>query len=223
MTRDSVDIAHHIEGSSESLLHGEYASRKWMRQDSPDDNEKIPIKRRETRKFYQKTAIFGCIVSIVIYIIATIPLVVPYLKSFSLHSCGNSIEEAITRGCIFDPLTVTWLPKHCSREGVDEFLVSNNNQSWRYYTDSDGSTELLDLSPRLGERTYWTTKGEHLTHCAYILIRSAFAHENKERLDHTSGSLHHTKHCALFLLEAAQFAPDFEEINTAGNVKLGAC
>lgn len=141
-----------------------------------------------------------------------------------LSSCGETVEEASRRGCVFDPLTVTWLPSSCYRGSTQEFLDAGpHNGSWGYWRDQDGKVPVSDLGARIGEKVYWTTEGEHLTHCAYLIIRNAAAQEMGMRLDRTSGSMHHTRHCAMFLLEAAKHKPTFNSIITAGNVALGAC
>jgi hypothetical protein len=158
-----------------------------------------------------------------LYILVTGPVIAKRLYPSALHTCGATIEEAKSRGCAFDPLTVTWLPARCSRYGVSDFLHANGNSSWGYWDDQAGTIETKDLGSKLGKQIYWTTEGEHLTHCAYILIRSAKAHEAGDPLDRTSGSFHHTQHCAMFLLEAAKYKPTFHSVITAGNVALGAC
>ncbi|KAJ5055174.1 hypothetical protein J3E72DRAFT_175452, partial [Bipolaris maydis] len=139
------------------------------------------------------------------------------------YNCGNSIEDAIAKGCSYDPLTLTWLPKPCSREGAADFATANNGNSFYYYTDRHKTSKILDLGSRLGTNIYWSTAGEHLAHCAFIIIRKAAAEENNEPLDHLSSSFHHTRHCALMLLEAARYSPHFDQINTVGNITLGSC
>lgn len=75
----------------------------------------------------------------------------------------------------------------------------------------------------VGHYTYVTTRGEHLAHCAYILVRGVEARAAGERLDLLSGDLEHTRHCALFLFEYARQDPHFDTVNTPGDVMLSAC
>lgn len=169
----------------------------------------------QKHNYLRSAATAAGIILVGVYIIITAPFLHAKLAAGRRYTCGETIEEAVGRGCTFDPLTVTWLPAQCSRAGTDEFLAAkrNDNSLWKYYLDGNGTAEVANLGSRLGDRIYWTTKGEHLSHCAYILIRGAEAQQ----------SGHHTRHCALFLLEAARSVPDFDEVNTAGSVKLGAC
>lgn len=174
-------------------------------------------KARSNSRLVTCLVVFICISMIMIWSI------VACLISHRQFSCGDSIEEAKTRGCSFDPLNVTWLPHQCSRAATEEFLQANGNDTWHYYYNQGGSTEVYDLGSSLGDRIYWTTQGEHLTHCAYILIRAAEAAHSGQRTDHTSGAMHHTRHCALFLLENSKLSSHFNEVVTAGNVRLGGC
>lgn len=146
---------------------------------------------RRTYSIYCRTAL--CVlgaVSLLAYILVTAPLLVP---SLSIHThltlqstpvvkeyhCGKTKEEAIARGCTFDPLTVSWLPQECSRRQTDEFwadapitkdnFTNEYEARWRYY-DWDLTERydgLADLPVYAGVHTYRSTLGEHITHCAY--------------------------------------------------------
>lgn len=160
---------------------------------------------------------------LVLYFLFTAPFLLRRLLPTRQYTCGDTIEEAKTRGCSYDPLTLTWLPWQCSREGAAGFATAEDGHAFHYYADRHKATEIHDLGSRLGTNIYWSTAGEHLAHCAFIIIRKATSQETGEPLDHLSASLHHTRHCALMLLEAARFSPHFDQINTVGNITLGSC
>jgi hypothetical protein len=61
------------------------------------------------------------------------------------ESCGDSVEEARARGCVFDELITSWMPASCSRAGTDGFAETGrqwDNGSWRYYLDHDRTQEI---------------------------------------------------------------------------------
>lgn len=134
------------------------------------------------------------------------------------------MSEALERNCTFDPLTVQWLPQTCLRAEADEFSAHDH---WRYWTDQAGQHEITDLSRHAGpgeEHWYWTTGREHLTHCAYMLLRVAKIGQGGEgRMDDMSGDYNHSVHCAMNLLEAARSWELFDVIQTQGQVRFGSC
>ncbi len=92
-----------------------------------------------------------------------------------LH-CGNSLAEALACGCIFDQLTLNWLPQPCVRTTEDDFKQFNG--SWPYWSDHEGIDPInpdTELSLRVGDEGFWTTQREHTAHCAFLLIRVADA------------------------------------------------
>lgn len=96
---------------------------------------------------------------------------------------------------------------------------------WRYYADEAQTHEYVNglVDAPIGHYSYYTTRGEHLAHCAYILVRGAEARALGHRLDGLSSDVEHTRHCALFLFEYARHAPHFDTVNTPGDVMLGEC
>lgn len=88
--------------------------------------------------------------------------------------CGNSVADALARGCKFDPIAPAWLPDHCR----DDHLIEEWNRSgpgpdgsWTYYADIDGNTTLtLDELGRLADLpdpSFYTTHEWHLVHCVF--------------------------------------------------------
>ncbi|KAK3996619.1 hypothetical protein QBC44DRAFT_281490 [Cladorrhinum sp. PSN332] len=148
--------------------------------------------------------------------------------------CGNSIQEAINKGCIFDELSKAWLSPVCPRTGTDEFLESSmrlgNQSAWKYWTDEQGTTELNfgQLSRRVqnnpGKKWSWVgTDREHMAHCAYLIIRLAYAHKTGARVDMLTANYMHTKHCTLMMLDRAMSAPGIDDKITRGDVRFGWC
>lgn len=100
-----------------------------------------------------------------------------------------------------------------------------NEHRWRYFKDENQTEEYVGglAEAPIGQHMYWTTRGEHLAHCTWILIRGAEARAAGQRLDGISEETEHTRHCALFLYEYARRAAHFDTIQTPGDVMLGTC
>ncbi|KAI9745548.1 MAG: hypothetical protein M1818_001082 [Claussenomyces sp. TS43310] len=144
--------------------------------------------------------------------------------------CGNSVEEALSLGCVFDPLSIAWLPSYCPRDEANAFVeAAGNGTQWRYWMDQDGTQELQSTYElaRIGPKViYWTTVREHMNHCFYMLLRVHRAMERARngdmRVDATAKSYHHTKHCLMTLYNMASSA-DNEKIGATGEVAFGSC
>ncbi|KAL2061460.1 hypothetical protein VTL71DRAFT_6837 [Oculimacula yallundae] len=247
------------EEDGESLLSGcEHPLSRWssngrqlwpwssrsVQFSSVGHNEEQATIAPRRRRLHITTLLLAIIITLA-YVSVTFPMLVKAGLARRTFSCGTTLEEAKARGCTFDPMTVQWLPKQCSRRGLDEFLVAHgthtwtkrseignlypdqtaNESTWRYFTDETQSTEYLNglIDAPIGHYKYVTTRGEHLAHCAFILIRGAEARAHGERVDLLSSDLEHTRHCALFLFEYARNTEHFDTINTPGDVMLGAC
>jgi hypothetical protein len=128
-------------------------------------------------------------------------------------SCGQSVAEARQRDCQWDSLVMAWLPKDCPQFGVDDYVAlgegtKGNGSSWTYWQDRDGEHVIDDPSIMAAgsditgspedlpnDDWWWTTEGEHLTHCAWMLIRLSHAMSDGSNIDGKTADFHHTKHC----------------------------
>lgn len=175
--------------------------------------------------------------------------------SVRTYPCGTSLAEAYAAGCIFDPLTVYWLPSRCSTLYADDFLQAasiattsdqmatpdtaykrsipltiEHEGKWPYYSHLPGdplehTPTLLDLSTVEIDTPYYTTHGEHLTHCAYMLIRLAHLVSSGEthKMDRMTSHFEHSRHCTLMMLDAARESSMWNRIDSWGEVRSGDC
>ncbi|KAE9379520.1 hypothetical protein N431DRAFT_451370 [Stipitochalara longipes BDJ] len=134
--------------------------------------------------------------------------------------CGTTLAEAKQRGCVYDQLTVTWLPERCSQVGLQEYLDADK---WRYWLDPHGTLPIHNISTYSNGSTIYTTDREHLTHCAYQLIRAADGLRKRGAVDKRARSFEHNEHCAKKLLKAALNAPGIDMINTRFQNSFGTC
>jgi len=139
-------------------------------------------------------------------------------------SCGSSIAEARGRGCTFDILSMSWLRESCPRDEADAFVRYPADEPWRYFRHQNATGEIdeTDLSG-LGGGVWWAKQKEHMAHCAFMLLRLHAVLERGERPDGLTGSLKHSKHCVMMLLEASKWDPENDIINTPGTVAFGVC
>ncbi|KAI1203432.1 hypothetical protein F5X97DRAFT_340614 [Nemania serpens] len=153
--------------------------------------------------------------------------------------CGSTIEEARALQCKFDQLAKAWLPPSCPRYGLQEFLdagyafggsnTTTIGEQWLYWKDKYKtqpiSIEELSLLATNGgaEAAYWMTAREHMTHCAWMLIRMAYVFAAGERRDLLVSNFPHAKHCALFMLDRGLEGPRVDEVTARGNVVYGSC
>ena len=151
-------------------------------------------------------------------------------------NCGRTVEEAHAKGCIFDTLSKAWLPSKCSFHGLDEYTmagvaVSNSTEKpWPFYRGKEQKQEIsidemsrMAASRKADVQEFQTSTREHVTHCAWMLIRMAHAYKFGERRDWNIDSFEHTQHCALYLLNRSLEAPGNDDITVRGNVIFGGC
>jgi hypothetical protein len=139
-------------------------------------------------------------------------------------SCGNTIEEALARGCTFDILSMSWLRDSCPRDQADEFVLYPGAEPWRYFRHENATGEMDEAAlSELGAGLWWAKQKEHMAHCAFMLLRLHAVLERGERPDGLTGSLKHSKHCVMMLLEASKWDPENDIINTPETVAFGVC
>ncbi|KAI8623075.1 hypothetical protein F5Y19DRAFT_403899 [Xylariaceae sp. FL1651] len=151
--------------------------------------------------------------------------------------CGDSFEEAEANGCTFDQLIKAWLPPSCPRYGLEEYIDAGRESGnitgtpqWPYWKDQE-KTQVITIDYLAHMATndvdhaemWYTTGREHMTHCAWMLIRMAYVYSHNERLDMLVSDFHHAKHCTLFLLDRGLESPNVDSVKTIGNTVFGGC
>ncbi|KEF63484.1 uncharacterized protein A1O9_01462 [Exophiala aquamarina CBS 119918] len=117
----------------------------------------------------------------------------------SLPSCGSTISSAQKRGCLFDPMSFSWLPAECLEQDlIQDFL---NVTDWHWYLDINGTMEAPRATVLTGQYPeLFVTREYHRVHCVYMWRKM---HRGLERgvIDTYIGNYHHTAHCEQMLLE----------------------
>ncbi|RYP46159.1 hypothetical protein DL768_007589 [Monosporascus sp. mg162] len=97
-------------------------------------------------------------------------------------NCGETVEEARSRGCVYDSLAAAWLPPHCRSAAITaEFEAAGPNEpdrwgnTWGYWADKNKTQPLTleevsmlpESARRGGPAHFFTTHEWHVMHCVY--------------------------------------------------------
>jgi hypothetical protein len=136
-------------------------------------------------------------------------------------TCGTNLTTAKANNCTFDILTMSWLPPSCPLDEATSFL---DYDTFSYYRHKNATSpmDITELS-ELGHGLWFAKQKEHMAHCAFMLLRLHAVLERGDRIDGLTGSLMHSRHCVMMLLEASKWDPENEVVNTPGTVAFGVC
>jgi hypothetical protein len=118
--------------------------------------------------------------------------------------CGNSVEEARVKGCVFDNLSYSWMRPACTHTELRDQFWNRSKASIVYYNQPDlSSASVIPIEEILrGDwPSAWATKTQHPVHCAFVVakIHEAFTHHLP--LDSGASNFEHTVHCSKVLLD----------------------
>lgn len=128
-------------------------------------------------------------------------------------SCGATMEEAHARDCVFDDLSLLWIPRKCTQNFNKEYMTANGGQPFSYWMDRNGTEALQDLGSHVEPgKFFWTSRRNHIVHCQYNLYRLADALQTGEYVGHDDGQdlSEHLHHCVMTMTEFALMAPAHE-------------
>lgn len=136
-------------------------------------------------------------------------------------TCGTSLQEAKDRGCVYDILDNHWIPGQCA----DEFSIKEYQMdgSWFPYADENRTMPLT--REELGDRKmYYTSKRDHIVHCAALWRRQFRAlSEGWKYVDSVLTDPEHTMHCSKYLVDASDHGPDFRTVPIEVMVSHAGC
>ncbi|KAH8819348.1 hypothetical protein F5884DRAFT_760312 [Xylogone sp. PMI_703] len=130
--------------------------------------------------------------------------------------CGKNAQEAKALGCVFELMTVSWMPMECHDSELNEEFRAV--RVWHFYEDSNGTKEISETE--LSEKTVmsYTTNEFHRMHCGYSWMKMHRALKEGRRIDRGLSYYKHTLHCADMYRPANMSA-----IGTDVNIGFGAC
>ena len=128
--------------------------------------------------------------------------------------CGNSTAEALARGCTFDQLMWSWYPPSCPHYANDAFVKA---EDWKYFLDPHGQRAIHrdNLTDALiGRWELWGQRGEHLTHCIYMLLSLGQILRDGTPYPDRLTKYEHLEHCSEILLEAIRKDDRWHSVET---------
>ncbi|KIW34991.1 uncharacterized protein PV07_01718 [Cladophialophora immunda] len=131
-----------------------------------------------------------------------------HAAEYSNHPCycGESVAEALSKGCVFDELSTAWLPERCRDEELAAEFASKGdgpNGTWLYWADKEHTQPLsvhdISMYADLGTRHLFHMSIQwHRQHCLYSWLKE---HRFKTRpdkvFDPRSDSDGHIYHCMM--------------------------
>lgn len=119
--------------------------------------------------------------------------------------CGTTIAEALSLGCLYDPLSSAWLPPYCrDDELTDEFNRAGPGAdgAWAYYADEQGTRPLaLPEVAALGNHLerFWVSRDWHIVHCLFYWRKHVRMRETNAVMEARYDKMHHVEHCQRFI------------------------
>jgi hypothetical protein len=124
-------------------------------------------------------------------------------KAGTAQLCGKSLAEAEAAGCVFDLMTVSWLPLECydgeltkkfMEEGPWDFYLSNSTRPEALPEERVKIPSLEAISKTTD--LMWTDRRFHVFHCIYGWKMMHRAIERGWKMESSLATYHHTEHCA---------------------------
>lgn len=125
--------------------------------------------------------------------------------------CGRSVSEAKSLGCIFDPISPSWMPPHCHNSELDakfraEAAHYHADGEWHFYRD-ENRTEEMSSEEVESLANYWEHETGvaggyaswewHMLHCLYLYQKAMLAQQGKVVLEARYQTLGHAQHCTM--------------------------
>ncbi|KAH8820168.1 hypothetical protein F5884DRAFT_744529 [Xylogone sp. PMI_703] len=207
MYSDSEHTHIHGRESSESLLHDEHGEPK--------------VERKTQHRFAASRAksLIGLGLGVILLLsLTTIWMSQPTCKAETRpdppdrHYCGKTSEEAVQRGCRYEPMYSSWIPDICyTTEPAPEY-DPYSDLDW--YSDVDLKYPLTEREMaglRQGNFTrVYTTWRYHDQHCLYAWRKLAIAVEKRlPFIDTKSVEIEHSEHCAKNLTNYVRHEKDY--------------
>ncbi|XPS73895.1 hypothetical protein M3J09_006027 [Ascochyta lentis] len=148
-------------------------------------------------------------------------------KAGTTQPCGNSSSEAEAAGCVFDLMTVSWLPLECydseltaqfMEEGPWVFYLSNSTRPEALPEEREQIPSLEAISKTT--ELMWTDRRFHVYHCIYGWKMMHRAIERGWKMESSLATYHHTEHCSDTL---ANTTVPMEAVITRVDISYPAC
>ena len=154
-----------------------------------------------TTAFYLTSPAFSCLFQGSQRTRLTAPLTSLPSNSTGNTTCGTTPSQALTAGCVFDPMSFVWTQPACYDAVLAEEFLSlghhrGSQSGWKWYHDREGllyANETLVLRGVFASlHVSWEY---HRQHCVFMLRKMQRAVAGGKSLDGYVAEVGHTKHC----------------------------
>lgn len=122
-------------------------------------------------------------------IIAIFTLLVSYYlygtQTVKTHQqCGTTPAEARARGCVFETMGFSWLPKECSDPTIEAEFIEFTGTGLKYWRDMDYTMEVPLEEVQRGDGPIFFVKSDyHRAHCAFLFKKMHTAIKHYKKVD----------------------------------------
>lgn len=120
---------------------------------------------------------------------------------FNICDCGNTIQEALDRDCVYDSMATAWLPPYCRDDELTaEFDRAGPGEhgEWAYFADEQGRVPLtkadLGLLGDTGGK-FWVSRDWHIAHCLFYWQKYHRMRQTGAVMEDRYDRISHIKHC----------------------------
>ena len=216
---DADDNTPHSDFDSERLLQSEHYNEL-----GPHQTRGLSV---VTRLIYATGILCSAVTTVILAILVLKHQDASRLEGPKLRTlhCGNNTTDARALGCQFDSLSFSWIPTEC----IDVKTDADYQQAvlWQGYSDSTATKVLSteEMSERVWPHTYWSSRREHVVHCAFTWQRQHKGYlEGGLKMDDNVRSYEHTLHCMDILMSYAGMGmEEIETIDVQTSVDFSTC
>jgi len=111
--------------------------------------------------------------------------------------CGNSIPEAISKGCSFDMMAGKWQPPECHDSELLSEVLSTG--PWNWYLDMNRTMQVPNEEVAKGlyhDHPLYVDENFHIDHCMYMWMKQHRAFLRGSPMEEENWTFEHTLHCA---------------------------
>ena len=113
--------------------------------------------------------------------------------------CGETPDEARSRGCSFDMLSHAWQTKECYDGEISSAYRKAGR--WQYYLDRYGKYPIAEHIVARGDTDVWLKEHQHYIHCIYMWRQMHRAFTVLHHIDSHLDNYNHTMHCGKIFSE----------------------
>lgn len=113
--------------------------------------------------------------------------------------CGNTVEVARMRGCIYDIMLGGWTPPQCYSEKLETEFMTLPELKW-YYDEAHTREIPLQVLKQGELEIVYPAHTYHDRHCLYTWRRLHEAVMEGGLVDYQTGSPEHSRHCTLLIM-----------------------